>query len=156
MVGWRDGAIEKMINAYKYECVRAVGVVIAEMLDEVVPRLPADTVVVPVPTVARHVRERGFDHMWVVGKRLARMRGWECRGLVGRRVESVQVGASRARRLRQAEEAFEVRGGADSARHYLVVDDVWTTGATIEAMCRVLRRAGARHVVVAVVGKSRD
>ena len=68
--------------------------------------------------------------------------------------DTVQVGASRAVRLRQAREAYELVGEVRGDGHYLVVDDVCTTGASVEAVCSALRRGGAGYVAVVVIARA--
>ena len=53
--------LKKLINNYKYNSVRSCGEVMAEMVADCV-LLPDDVILVPLPTIGRHIRERGFDH----------------------------------------------------------------------------------------------
>jgi len=185
-VGKREGILEKIVEEYKYKSVRALYSAIAGMLDATLPCLPAETVVVPMPTIARHVRMRGFDHTWLVAKELARRRGWKCERLVVRVKDSVQMGADKATRRKQAEEAYglnlssaksllrrdsppgasppagartrEFRTSqkdlAELSTHFLVFDDVWTTGASMKAVCRLLEKAGAKDITALVLARS--
>jgi ComF family protein len=143
-----------MVDGLKYESIRALARPIAEIMDGVLPCFPDDTVVVPVPTIGRHVRERGLDHASIVARELAKIRGWECKKLVRRVTSTVQVGASAERRRRQAKKAYELAGEVDAQRNYLVLDDVCTTGASLEEVCRLLKRGGAKNVSVVVLAKS--
>jgi ComF family protein len=154
-VGYLDELVGDMVKKYKYAPTRALSGVLAEMMAEALPCLPEETVVVPVPTIARHVRERGFGHTERLAKEVARLKGWTAKKLVGRRKNVVQVGSDRAMRESQAAGAFGVCGKVEVDKVYLVVDDVWTTGATMLEMCKVLRKAGAERIVVAVLAKNR-
>ena len=154
MVGYRRDKLGKMIDKFKYESVRALGWSLAEMLDAVLPCLPENTQIVPLPTIVRHVRQRGLDHTWLLAKRLAKLRGWKCKKIVQRIGDSVQVGASATLRRKQAKMAYELVDDIDLGANYLVVDDICTTGASIEAVCMLLRQAGVKNVMVAVVAKS--
>lgn len=153
-VGWREGVLEKLVEEYKYQSVWAMGEVLAELLDEVLPK-GLEVVVVPLPTIGKHVRERGLDHTWRVARKLAKKRGWQCERLLARAVDTVQVGASVAERKAQAEKAYVVEGEVESGIDYLLLDDVWTTGATMQAAVKALREAGAERVCGAVVAVSR-
>lgn len=152
----REGMLDELVKKYKYQPMRGAGVVLAEMLDEAIPH-DGEMVVVPLPTVAKHIRRRGFDHARYLAKRLARRRGWQCSSLLMRANDTVQVGATSQERLAQAGTAYRAREGrAEAEKTYLLVDDVWTTGASMRAAARELRRAGAKKVygaVVAVSGK---
>lgn len=154
MVGYRDEPVGQLAEIYKFESVRALGRVLAEVLAGRLPCLRGDVEVVAVPTARKHIRQRGLDHMRVVARELARLRGWVMNDwLVVRQRETVQTGALRSERKKQAQEAFRVNGRATG--NYLVVDDIWTTGASLKAVCELLRNAGAKSVDVAVLARSR-
>lgn len=154
MVGYRDEPVGVLAEEYKFESVRVLGRELAELLDTRLPCL-GNVSVVPVPTSREHVRARGVDHSRVIARELARLRGWKCEDkLVMRRHESAQTGVARRERILQAAEGFEVRGECEN-KNYLVVDDIWTTGATLKNICIVLRNAGAKRVDVAVLARSR-
>jgi len=156
-VGWREGALKKLVSEFKYESVRAIGEVLAEMLDETIPDfmkvLPegAEVVVVPLPTIGKHVRQRGLDHTLILARKLAKKRGWKCERVLARAADTVQVGAKAKQRQEQAEKAYEVVRPVAAEKWYLLLDDVWTTGASMKAAERVMREAGATKLMGAVV-----
>jgi ComF family protein len=152
--GRREGMLDKLIKEYKYGPVRGMAVVLAELLDEALPQLPEKIMVVPLPTIKKHVRERGFDHMKLLAKKLAHRRGWRYAALLSRINNTVQVGASEKERFLQAKNAYAIKGVVRQDFAYLLVDDVWTTGASIEAATAVLRGAGAKEIYRAVVAVS--
>ena len=161
-VGWRRGVLKKLVSEFKYESVRAIGEVLAEMLNEAIPDLAkilpegAEVVVVPLPTIGKHVRRRGLDHTLILARKLAKKRGWKCEQVLTRVVDTVQVGAKVKERREQAERAYKVSQGVDSRKYYLLLDDVWTTGASMKAAERVIREAGATKVMGAVIGVGID
>ena len=99
---------------------------------------------------------RGFDHARAIAAGLAR----ELRLPLGRELVRVrntlpQVHLPVSRRSANVRGAFAVRRGADvDGAGVLLVDDVTTTGATVNEAARVLLAAGAREVVVAVLAKA--
>lgn len=161
-VGWRRGVLKKLVSEFKYESVRAIGEVLVEMLNEAIPDLAkilpegAEVVVVPLPTIGKHVRRRGLDHTLILARKLAKKRGWKCEQILTRVVDTVQVGAKVKERREQAERAYKVSRGVDSRKYYLLLDDVWTTGASMKAAERVIREAGATKVMGAVIGLGID
>ncbi len=149
-VGPRDDALEQLINGYKFGRKRANHLVLGELLDSTMAELPTSTVLVPIPTVRRHIRQRGYDHALLIAQYIATRRGLICTSLLKRRTQTVQLGASKRERRKQAAVAFACDEILDDERLYVLVDDVFTTGATMEYAAKELKRAGARHVAIAV------
>ncbi len=162
--GWREGTLAKLIKDYKYQSVRAIGAVLVELLDEMIREEDLaklgveEMVVVPLPTIGKHVRQRGFDHTLGLAKKLAKRRGWKCEKLLRRKTDTVQVGSTMKQRQHQAEQAYEMMAPVDKRATYLLLDDIWTTGASALAAARVLRQAGAKKVIMAVLatGQARE
>jgi ComF family protein len=139
---WTAGTYEderrRLIKAFKFERLRAAYVPLAGAMSDVLPYL-TDVVVVPIPTAARRVRVRGYDQAKLLAKEIARLRGWRYTEVLRRRHGARQVGAGRAQRARQAEEAYELtREHLLEGRHVLLVDDVTTSGATLKAAARLV------------------
>lgn len=145
-----EGIAEQLIRRYKFARARAAAVPIAHLLDATLPHLPSDTLITFVPTATRRVRQRGYDHAELIAKEFAGLRSLSCKRLVTRTSQARQVGATRHQRQTQLRNAFLiVDESACRHKNVLVIDDVVTTGATVEAVAAVLRMAGARHVDVA-------
>lgn len=148
----REGEMEQLLNAYKFQHQKASWRVLTELLAERLPDFAQQpVVVVPVPTIARHIRQRGYDHVGLVARSLATQRQLPYRPVLRRQTNSVQLGATRRQRLAQAKEAFRVKGELCTDDIYLLVDDVVTTGATLEYAARALKKAGAKQVWVAAL-----
>ncbi len=143
----REG-VKELMDRYKFERTKAAYIPLAELLHHTLPVLPTDMVVVPIPTIAPHVRQRGYDQVDMLAKYFAAQRNTACTPLLKRRTNSVQRGASRKQRIDQANKAFTA--GSCNGR-YLVIDDISTTGATLSAAAQALLDAGAQEVWVAVV-----
>jgi ComF family protein len=122
--------------------------------------LAAAELVVPVPLHWRRRLARGYNQAEAIARPLARALRRPLRLALRRaRATPPQSGLDRAARRRSVRGAFALRGGAAAARalrgaHVLLVDDVVTTGATIEAAARTLRRVGAARVTAAVVART--
>ena len=153
VVGERNGVLQRLIGLYKFERAQSAYKSLGDLLLETLPELPANTVVVPVPTTSSRIRERGYDHMLLIAKYVARARGLKCEQLIYRKTNTKQRQATAKQRTVQAKQAFEVRSKIDGSIPYLLIDDVVTTGATIKYASQALRDAGAEHVWVAVVAR---
>ena len=168
---YREGAVKKLVEDYKFKAGRRISRVLTELLDSV---LPADlgpgsggssagpgggslVYVVPLPTISKHIRERGFDHTKLLAKQLCKRRkGLELLPALSRKEQKVQVGADEKTRKAQAKRAYELAmPELNKEATYLLLDDVWTTGASMEAAISVLRQAGARKIYGAVIEMSR-
>lgn len=154
LVGERKDELAKVINAYKFERVKSAYHQLAELLAERMPKLPPETIIVPVPTIHSHIRQRGYDHTQLIARQLAKNLGLEYKHLLERQTNTKQRGANRSERFMQAKSAFALRGEISPTVTYLIVDDVVTTGATLKYASKILKDAGAHDVWVAVVAKS--
>jgi len=107
--------------------------------------------IVPVPLHPRKRKERGFDQVEMLAAELAAESGLPPvrRGLIRIRPTASQAALERPERLRNVRGAFRVpRPGRIRGRRLLLVDDVYTTGATVRECARVLSEAGASRIDV--------
>ena len=153
VVGERNGILQRLIGLYKFERALSAHKDLGDLLLATLPELPLGTVVVPVPTTPARIRERGYDHMLLIAKHIAKARGLKCVQLVRRQTNTKQRQASAQTRIAQAKQAFAVRDKLDKSVPYLLIDDVVTTGATIKYASKALREKGAKNVWVAVVAR---
>ncbi len=118
------------------------------------PPLPGR--IVPVPLHPRRLRERGFHPAAELARPLARRLGarFEPRRLERTRDTASQTGLDRVARERNVAGAFRARGRIPPRVCVALVDDVVTTGATLVAAARALRRAGARRVVAVCAART--
>ena len=152
-IGERTDELQRLIGDYKFQNVKAAYKTLGELLHDVLPELPPSTIVVPVPTVSGHVRQRGYDHMLLIARYLAQQRGLAvCTDLV-RITTTKQRDAGRQQRIRQAKAAFLCTKTLNGEVPYLLLDDVVTTGATIKYATKALQDAGAQTVWVAAASR---
>jgi ComF family protein len=105
------------------------------------------TLLVPVPTATSRVRQRGYDQAELLSRALAHRTTLPYRHVLSRRGQSRQVGTGRTERARHLQNAYFVRNPrAVAGRHVVLIDDVLTTGATLEAAARIIKKAGATQV----------
>jgi len=102
---------------------------------------------VPVPMHAARERQRGYNQAALLARALGAEAGLPVRDLLERRRATVpQHGLGKAARLHNLRGAFALRRGEDSPPRLILVDDILTTSATLEACAGVLRAAGATSV----------
>ena len=153
MVDAYRGPVGEAIKGMKIVSMRETAKVLGMMLAETLPDLPTGTVLVPIPTLRSHIRQRGFDHTKMIAKTVSKHLRLPIEYPLQRVGRSMQRGSSAAQRRRQAKEAFIVEKQLDPEQIYLLVDDVVTTGATIREASAQLRQAGAKEIWVAVLAR---
>lgn len=153
VVGVRSGALQQLIGGYKFKNMKAASVALSDLLDTRLPPLPLHSVLVAIPTTPAHIRERGYDHMALITKRLGSLRKVTVSKVLVRDNTLTQHHANRKDRIEQAKSAFRVAGSIDPGTTYIIVDDVVTTGATIEQAAKLLRSAGAVDIWVAAIAR---
>lgn len=145
--------LDQLILAYKHGASTAAERVLTELAGHLARKVSgvASTqpdLVLPVPLHERRLRERGFNQAEQLARQVARALGvpLETRMLRRARATDSQQGLGRKARHRNVRGAFVWDGDPLAGQRVLVVDDVATTGATLDALAGVLRTAGALRV----------
>jgi len=152
VLGERTEVLKTLIDEYKFNHRRAASRDLARLISPLLP-YAADAMLIPIPTIPGHIRERGFDHMALLARTVARRNSLRYAPFLERRGVTVQYGASKRERLRQMQDAFITNAALDPQELYIVFDDVTTTGASLRAAVRVLQAAGAHRIWVAALAR---
>lgn len=146
------GTAKDAIAQLKFSRAKAMADSLAGCLNRYLPELPGDTLVSHAPTAYSRIRMRGYDQSQLIAKAFAKKRRLSCVNALRRTTATRQVGSTRLERFGQLQNAFAVRSPSRlSGKHILLIDDVLTTGATLESAARVLLAAGVKTVDAAVV-----
>lgn len=149
--------LDRVVKALKFERLSFLGPELAREMLRAGLEPPAADLVAPVPLHWRRRLARGFDQAEGIARPLADALGvpW-ARALRRVRATPAQTRQTAGRgRRRNLRGAFRARRHAPIAgRRVLLIDDVVTTGATLEAAARALRRAGARRVEALVAART--
>lgn len=145
-----DQLIQRLKYAHDLSVARALGEIMACVADGIVFDL-----ILPVPLHRARLAERGFNQSVELARPLSRRAGMplSLAALQRARQTSSQAGLSLLARRRNMRGAFQALGRFDGQR-VLVVDDVMTTGATLDAVARCLKQAGASEVVNLVCART--
>lgn len=133
---------------------------LALLLHELLKRQPlqAAELIVPVPLHPSRERERGFNQAAVLARELARLSGLPLdeHSLVRRiHTDRHRAGMDRKARRKSVDGAFEIRHtDLIAGKRVLLVDDVFTTGATVSACASILKDAGVVEVFVLTAARA--
>lgn len=152
------GPVRGLIHALKYEkgfwALRDV-----RRMVERAPDLEAylgDAVLVPVPLHSHRLRERGYNQSQLIAELVASVYpGCTLEPLLARVMDTTsQTRFNRKDRIRNLKNAFSLgrNRAIDPTKRYMIVDDVFTTGSTVNACAGALRKAGARRVDALTLG----
>jgi ComF family protein len=161
-----EAGVRELLLLFKYGGVQPAASVLGHMLGEVLLRLSEDfrepPLVVVVPLHVARQRQRGFNQAELIARAaLKNFRvgtGVELQLATGDllriRETASQTGLTRHQRRANMRGAFSIaRPATVRGRDIVLIDDVFTTGATVAECARVLRRAGAARVLVATVAR---
>lgn len=154
LLPFSDARVRAVVHEAKYHGNERAFALLASALEtylrgaEAVHPEPA-AILMPVPLGRARRRERGFNQAEEVARRAAALRGMRIDPtlLVRIRETESQVSLQRARRLENMRGAFRAPRPLDPAYLYMVLDDVMTTGATLQAAIDALRARGARRIL---------
>ncbi len=146
VVAYYEGLAKDIVELLKFERAMFASRDIAQAMADKLPMLSEQTIICHVPTAFSRQRVRGYDQSKLIAKHLAKLVDLPYRSLINRTNNSRQVGSSRKQRFLQAAEAFELNKTDIKAKNILIVDDVTTTGATLEILARLFKQAGAKSV----------
>jgi ComF family protein len=142
--------VDRMIQGLKYRRELYYGRVLGQLLcRHVAHRKTRPELVIPVPLAKTRYRDRGFNQARELARPLCKSLGLRlCSDLVERRRETqVQAGLNRKERLANTRDAFALLAPLP-ARHVAIIDDVVTTGSTVNEVAKLLRSAGAEWIEV--------
>ena len=154
------GAVRELVHRFKYNGKIYLRNVLVDWLAETLedPRLqsPPCERLVPVPLHPTRERERGFNQAFLLAEGVAQRSGIPLADCLKRtRYTTTQTIFDREERMENLRGAFRMRQSADVRNlHLLLIDDVLTTGSTVNECARVLRDAGAASVRVATVARA--
>ena len=156
-VPWRyDFPVDSLITRFKHNAKWPFGHLLADVLSQYLQHrfdedLPRPDALLPVPLAAKRLRQRGFNQAAMLARWLSRQLDLPCEENVVHRIQdtSAQQDLDAKARKRNLRNAFALTSDANvKGRHLALVDDVLTTGATAQALARLLMNAGAARVDV--------
>lgn len=152
VVGERNESLKELIDDYKFHRKKVSYEPCARLLSARVPYFIEEPVVTYVPTIPSHKRQRGYDHMKLIAQKLSYLRGWKSVSMLEHHVSHTQHFAGRKERFRRQENSFQIIG-PKIKQPILLIDDIYTTGATITAAVKALKAKTDQPVYVAIIAR---
>jgi ComF family protein len=153
MIGayYEEGALKEAICAYKYKSIRALAEPLSDLLIDHLQKFPlsSNPVLMPVPLHKSRLRQRGFNQAGLLAEKVAKVFDfdYEENVLFRNRKTKPQVELSGRARHENIKDAFRCKNVEKiERRDILLVDDVCTTGSTLEECAKELKNSGAKRV----------
>ena len=156
-VGPYEGSLRIAHHGFKFEGMEKLGHAIGKKMLVSIPSPFWEGVeaLVPVPLSAERERERGYNPSTLLAGEISEIIQVPARPLVKKaRPTLPQMSLSKEARLKNPKGAYQWNGPAPVPGKVILVDDVFTTGATLEECARVLKKAGVQWVGAVVFGRT--
>ena len=152
------GVVRKLVSSLKY---RFMADTLKTLINLLVSYEPfqilgsEEWLVIAVPLYRQRELWRGFNQAELIGKALSDYTGWSYKAKLLERTRATQpqISLEKKKRLENVKKAFRVKNVTDGSdevvlrnKPVLLIDDVWTTGATIRTCAKELKRVGAKKV----------
>ncbi len=146
--GSYEGSLRKLIHVFKYGKVESLAGPLSRFLIQSLPLEQQFDIVLAMPMHWRKLWQRGFNQAELLARPVARRYGIKLSSnLRRRRYTKPQAGLSEAKRRDNLRNSFTVvRPEQMRGKRVLLIDDVFTTGATLRTAAEALKAAGAGHV----------
>ena len=145
-----EGVIQQAVYQLKYRNLRSIAPMLAKFLFNFIETnsVPGE-ILVPVPLHKSRIRERGYNQSTLLAKELAKLSGLPLvqNSLVKHEKSMPQArSANVEERKKNVSGVFSISDGRLTGRSVILIDDVSTSGATLDACAGVLKKAGAASV----------
>ena len=143
-----QGRARSLLKAYKFQSVSSLSLLWAQLLFEAIQQeFSQPPLIVPIPSRGRSVRTRGWDQMELIRRNLSRRYCLTTAKLLSRTGGSSQKKLNYAQRMRNLSGHITCTCTATKLpQKILLIDDVYTTGATIDECSRVLQQVGNAEI----------
>ncbi len=154
-----EGVLAEAVRRMKYSKKSHIAIFLGDLMASHPMVSSGYDIVVPVPLHIRRLRERGFNQSQLLAERIGKKHLIDVDPLIMKRSRPTapQAGMNSKERMLNVKGAFTLRDGAEvRGGRILLVDDVYTTGATVCECCRVLKKGGAERVDVLTLARVVD
>jgi ComF family protein len=145
--------IIRLVHQLKFSdrltCARTIGEMLSSISEQLIAEFGRPGCLMPVPLHSRRLRSRGYNQSIEIARVISGKEGIaiDRTSLIRQRSTSTQTGLDARSRLKNIKGAFRLNKKI-SYRHVLIIDDVVTTGATVNEIARLLKKNGVEEVGV--------
>jgi ComF family protein len=150
-----DFPLDKLVQSFKYGHRLALGAYFGRQLAPLAARIETADLIIPLPLHPDRLRQRGFNQSLELARPVSRARHLPIDARSGQRTRDTasQAELPWRERIRNMRDAFHCTADF-SGKHLMVIDDVMTTGASLDEFARTLKLNGAARVTVLVVARA--
>lgn len=155
----KKGKVQKLLHALKYKGNQEVGILLGFMFGQEMmanDTLPKAELIISVPLHKRKISSRGYNQSDLLAEGLSKASDipWSGTTLVRNKHTETQTGKSKKERQENVNGVFQVNGNVEQ-KSVIIIDDVLTTGATLEACIEALKIAGCTefHILTIAVAQ---
>lgn len=151
---FEEGPTKEIIHNFKYNSVIEFKMILGETL-MAIEDLPKVDIISFTPLHPKRFAQRGYNQSEILAEEVARNEKWEMRDVLEKvKHTKKQVGLKGDKRRKNLKGVFRVKNNLDiKGKKIIVVDDITTTGTTLNENARVLKEAGAKEVWGLVVAR---
>ena len=158
---YEDKLLQNLIKKYKYGFIKPLGEILARFLitfwnfqNDSQNKIPASLLIIPIPLADKRFRWRGFNQAEILAQEFSRHFNYGLNlNLKRQGKQAPQAKLNEAERLNNIQGVFSWTGKNLLGQDILLIDDVVTTGATLNEAARVLKEAGASSIYALVLAK---
>lgn len=145
-----SGTIKELIHSFKYEDEKELAVIFAQKLTNHICKTQySGFTLVPIPISSKRKRFRGYNQSELLALEISKLTELNFCDILQKSDKHSQVQAgTRDERKSNVRGTFFIKDKAKIPTKILLIDDVVTTGATVEEATKVLKKAGAKEVIV--------
>ena len=151
----KKGKVQKLLHALKYKGNQDVGILLGQMFGQELAaegQLPPADIILSIPLHRKKLKQRGYNQSDLLAQGLSEATGipWSGTMLQRTRYTATQTGKSKIERRENVHGVFTVSPNF-AAERVILIDDVLTTGATLEECASTLLAAGCKHIYIMTI-----